>query len=354
MSDSTLMFTAKLVAASVVYCGLFLLAINSYEDLDGSTLLVMGFSFLLFAVANGLSMLLFLPAGKADQAVVLDPDLVSWSGKVRLIDPIIAALTVGVESFSAQLKSFGSSYGIANQVSVKCQELDAHHCALEADAHKAKELVSNTSQLARTGQSTMLETRQSMKELSQSVDAAESSIIKVAADSENIGGILEVIRGIADQTNLLALNAAIEAARAGEQGRGFAVVADEVRTLAQRTQQATGEINEMVTALQSGANLATGVMKRGRELTGSTVDQLERSLSTIGTINDSVAEIQLISEKILLGSRNQSVVSRTLLNDVQGLSQVETLAEQLKLAGESLVMTGQKSASALRKLSEAG
>jgi methyl-accepting chemotaxis protein len=235
-------------------------------------------------------------------------------------------------------------------VSAKCQELDANHRSLESDAHQARELVGNTSQLARKGQSTMLETRQSMEELSQSVDAAETSIIKVAADSENIGGILEVIRGIADQTNLLALNAAIEAARAGEQGRGFAVVADEVRTLAQRTQEATGEINEMVTALQSGANLATGVMKRGRQLTGSTVDQLERSLSTIGTINDSVGEIQQISEKILLASRDQSVMTRALLDDVQNLSQVDARAGQLKQAGEALVSTNQYSVDALRRL----
>jgi methyl-accepting chemotaxis protein len=157
----------------------------------------------------------------------------------------------------------GSSSG-GDEVAGKCRDLDFNHQAFAADGRIAKELVNNTSQLVRNSQSTMIETRQSMKALSHSVDAAESSIIKVAADSENIGGILEVIRGIADQKNLLALNAAIEAARAGEQGRGFAVVADEVRTLAQRTQEATAEINEMVTALQSGANLATGVMKGGK------------------------------------------------------------------------------------------
>ena len=350
MSNSTLMFASKLVVASLVYCGLYLLAINSFESLDSSTLLVMGFGFLLFSVANGLSMLLFIPTGKPDLAVPEDADLVSWAGKVSQIDPITASLASGVGSFNAQLQNFGASHSGATQVSAKCQELDANHRSLESDAHKARELVGNTSQLARTGQSTMLETRQSMKELSQSVDAAETSIIKVAADSENIGGILEVIRGIADQTNLLALNAAIEAARAGEQGRGFAVVADEVRTLAQRTQEATGEINEMVTALQSGANLATGVMKRGRELTGSTVDQLERSLSTIATINDSVGQIQQISEKILLASRDQSVATRALLDDVRNLSQVDARAGQLTQAGEALVSTNQHSIDALRRL----
>jgi methyl-accepting chemotaxis protein len=344
------MFASKLVVASLVYCGLYLLAINSFESLDSATLLVMGFGFLLFSVANGLSMLIFMPTGKPELAVPVDADLVSWAGKVSQIDPVTASLASGVAAFNAQSQSFGVSHGGASQVSAKCKELDANHRSLESDAHKARELVGNTSQLARKGQSTMLETRQSMEELSQSVDAAETSIIKVAADSENIGGILEVIRGIADQTNLLALNAAIEAARAGEQGRGFAVVADEVRTLAQRTQEATGEINEMVTALQSGANMATGVMKRGRQLTGSTVDQLERSLSTIGTINDSVGEIQQISEKILLASRDQSVVTRALLDDVQNLSQVDARAWQLKQAGDALVSTNQHSIDALRRL----
>jgi len=175
----------------------------------------------------------------------------------------------------------------------------------------------------------MVETRKSMEELSTSVDAAETSIVKVANDSENIGGILEVIRGIADQTNLLALNAAIEAARAGEQGRGFAVVADEVRTLAQRTQEATGEINEMVTELQSGASQATEVMKRGRELTESMVSRLENALQTISRIRESVKQIQQISTKIVDDSGKQSKNSKKLMGQLQ---------DSLKNNGDSQVV----------------
>jgi methyl-accepting chemotaxis protein len=351
MNNSTLAFATKLIVASLIYCGLYLLAINSYENLSNSMLMVMGFGFLLFAVANGLSMILMYPGEQqSDSSAEPGPEEQARADTVKQLEPLLRAMTSSVQAFKEQLSHMSGSSAGGDEVASKCRDLDVNHQAFAADARKAKELVNNTSQLVRNGQSTMIETRQSMKELSHNVDAAESSIIKVAADSENIGGILEVIRGIADQTNLLALNAAIEAARAGEQGRGFAVVADEVRTLAQRTQEATGEINEMVTALQSGANLATGVMKRGRELTGSTVAQLEKALTTIGTINDSVTGIQQISDKILEVSQDQTHMTKSLLENAQGLAAADKAGVRVKQSGESMVTAVNRSIDELRTL----
>ena len=178
-----------------------------------------------------------------------------------------------------------------------------------------------------------------MTSLASSVEAAETSIGKVSSDSQNIGGILEVIRGIADQTNLLALNAAIEAARAGEQGRGFAVVADEVRTLAQRTQEATGEINDMVNELQSGASQATGDMKRGRELTESMAERLDSAIDAISRISVSIQEVEALSQNIVSGSESQFTEREEILtrikNIVEGSGQSSTaLASGEKCASD--------------------
>lgn len=192
------------------------------------------------------------------------------------------------------------------------------------DAEEIDTAARQVASLTEESQDVMARTKESMEELSDSVQAAEQSIIKVADDSENIGGILEVIRGIADQTNLLALNAAIEAARAGEQGRGFAVVADEVRTLAQRTQEATGEINDMVTTLQLGASKATNVMKNGRELTSSTVEQLEQALQTIGAVTESVSSLQQFNQKMVNHSQHQSGMTQQMQSHVGQITEVAT------------------------------
>ena len=167
--------------------------------------------------------------------------------------------------------------------------------------------------------------RTTIEQLANEVDSASQVINQLQQDSASIGGILDVIRGIADQTNLLALNAAIEAARAGEQGRGFAVVADEVRTLASRTQESTSEIQTMIESLQSGASKAVTVMDAGKLKAGDCVTQSEEADKALETITHAVHEAFDRSSQIATAAEEQSVVAHEIS---ENLESIVAIAEQ--------------------------
>lgn len=196
----------------------------------------------------------------------------------------------------------------------------------------AKEVFSNASQAADSALNADKEATSSKQVVAKTIDdidllagdiyKASEVIQKLEQQGESIGSVLDVIRNIAEQTNLLALNAAIEAARAGEQGRGFAVVADEVRTLAGRTQMSTKEIQDIIEALQAGTVEAVNVMSMCRERAQSGVTQAALAGSSLDVITDAISNISEMNTQIVIAAKEQSEVTEELGRNITNISEV--------------------------------
>jgi len=195
----------------------------------------------------------------------------------------------------------------------------ANHASSAAEAAKKADGETNA------GRAIVDETKRSIGALAKEIENASEVINTVEADSVNIGGVLDVIRGIAEQTNLLALNAAIEAARAGEQGRGFAVVADEVRTLASRTQTSTQEIQEMITRLQAGTGQAVTVMRESTEKAQETVKKADEADVALENIELAVTTINQMNTQIATAATEQSSVAEEINRNVDTINSISEL-----------------------------
>jgi methyl-accepting chemotaxis protein len=198
----------------------------------------------------------------------------------------------------------------------------------------------DTDESARHGHAQVGQTIDSIRLLTADIGSAGEEVGQLASNVRNIGQVVNVIRAIADQTNLLALNAAIEAARAGDHGRGFAVVADEVRALAQRTQQSTGEIEQMISAIQTETEQAVATMNASRERADSTLELAQSAGDALGTITDAIATINERNLVIASASEQQAQVAREVdrnLVNIRDLSlQSSAGADQTNAASQEL------------------
>ncbi len=253
-----------------------------------------------------------------------------FAEKVRRLVSEVAGSTSQVAAAAEEMSTITDEFNrdVAQQrheieqVATAMNEMTATVQDVARNAAQAAASAQAADREAQQGQQVVHETVSSIESVSVEVEHTASAIQRLEADSQSISAVLEVIRGVAEQTNLLALNAAIEAARAGEQGRGFAVVADEVRMLASRTQQSTLEIQQVIEQLQSGARNAAEVMHRGRAQVDSSVLQAQQAGSSLTSITSAVASISDMNVQIASAAEQQSAVSDEISQNVVNINQV--------------------------------
>ncbi len=209
-----------------------------------------------------------------------------------------------------------------DQLATAVTEMAATAQEVAGNAHQAADASQQAEENAIQGQQVIANTISSMNAIAGDIEEASKVIADLASDSDEIGTVLDVIKGIAEQTNLLALNAAIEAARAGEQGRGFAVVADEVRSLASRTQQSTEEIQTMIERLQAGASKAVKVTEAGLERTRESVSQSSGATDSLNVIITSVKKINDIIIQVSSAAEEQTNVAEEINQRIVSISQI--------------------------------
>ncbi|MBU2039333.1 MAG: methyl-accepting chemotaxis protein, partial [Gammaproteobacteria bacterium] len=227
------------------------------------------------------------------------------------------------------------------EVSFVVDEMVASVKNVSVNASSAAQAAREADQAAKEGRTIVNDTVKSINALAGEVERASEVIRKLEADTANVGSILDVIKGIAEQTNLLALNAAIEAARAGEQGRGFAVVADEVRTLASRTQDSTQEIQAVIEELQSAARSAVEVMSSSKERAQTSVSQAAKTDESLQAITSKVESITAMNSQIASATDRQEQAAHSIKDNVVGIKDTSAtaMASMQKVAAASRSLT---------------
>lgn len=231
-----------------------------------------------------------------------------------------------------------------DQVATAMNEMAATVQEVARNAEEASEAAVAADQQAREGDKVVSEAIDQIERLATEVGHSTTAMGDLKRESDKIGSVLDVIKSVAQQTNLLALNAAIEAARAGEAGRGFAVVADEVRSLAQRTQKSTEEIEELIVGLQSGTQQVATILDNSRGLSDSSVELTRRAGSALASITRTVSTIQAMNSQIATAAEQQSAVAeeinRSVLNVRDVSEQTSSASEETATSSAELARLG--------------
>lgn len=228
-------------------------------------------------------------------------------------------------------REVGSQKDETEQVATAMQQMTATVHDVARNAEQAAQAAQDADDKVESGQQVVRQSMQRIEQLAVAAETASSGIDSLSAEIHTIGDMLEVIKSVAEQTNLLALNAAIEAARAGEQGRGFAVVADEVRALARRTQQSTEEIERLVASLRGNAQQSVTQIRGSTELVRLAVADTLQTESVLGSIAAAVSLIQQMNQQIAAAAEQQSSVAEEISRSV---TQIRGSADQAALAME--------------------
>jgi methyl-accepting chemotaxis protein len=256
------------------------------------------------------------------------------------LSSIVSGLQAGIEQLASSAHSLSAVTEQTNlevssqkeeteQVATAMNQMTATVHDVARNAEEAAQAAQTADDKVESGQQVVRQSMQRIEQLADSATCASSSIESLSAEIQNIGTVLGVIKSVAEQTNLLALNAAIEAARAGEQGRGFAVVADEVRALAKRTQQSTEEIERLVSALRSAAQASVQQIQSSGELVKMAVSDALQTESALGSIAAAVSLIQQMNQQIAAAAEQQSSVAEEINRSV---TSIRASADQSSLA----------------------
>lgn len=222
------------------------------------------------------------------------------------------------------------------QVATAINEMNAAVEEVARNTENATTAAKNADSESKSGNKLVNETITSIRELAVEIDSSSEVLDRLQLHSENIGTVLDVIKSIADQTNLLALNAAIEAARAGEQGRGFAVVADEVRTLAKRTQDSTSEIERIISDLQLGAEQAVTVMVNSKTKSSATVAKGKQTGEFLLSVTNAINTILEMNTQIAAAAQEQSVVTQEVSRNI---SNIQNISEETSAGAKQATAT---------------
>ncbi len=288
-----------------------------------------------------------LPENKDNEIGLLAQKFNLFLGHLHNMFEQVSSSAIRVKEISEHVNDkINNAANLADKQSSSTQTVAAAVNEMEMTVQDISNSASNASESAEISQSTSVscsefvsQTIEQMQALESSMGTSVNSVTELSSEIQSITKVLEVIKGISEQTNLLALNAAIEAARAGEQGRGFAVVADEVRTLAQRTAESTEQINSMISSLNSKAEETVSAIELGNKTTSQTSDRLNETGDTLSTITQEIINLTEMNALVATATREQTQATSEISQNIVMISDTanqtkENMRESAQLCDE--------------------